>query len=87
MEGFWDRKSIEIRSKIDRKNNQKSDGILDGLWRALGAILGGFWSQVGGQFGPQIGIESIQKVRKNQMHFVIDFLIDLGVYSKKNFVT
>ena len=69
----------KIGKKIDGQIIQKSDAILDGLWRALGPILGGFGGQVGGQFGGQIVLKSIKNVMKNQMDFVINFLTDLGV--------
>ena len=45
--------------------------------------MGGFWAEVGGQVGAQIDPKSIKKAIQNQMHFVIDFLIDLGGVKQK----
>ena len=59
---------------------------MDGFWRALGPILGRFWAEVGGQVGAQIDPKSIKKAIQNQMHFVIDFLIDLGGVKQKEFL-
>ena len=43
---------------MDPKSHKKEDAILDGSWRALGAILGGFWFQVGGQVGAKLAPKS-----------------------------
>ena len=53
----------------------------DGSWNDFGLILGPSWRQ----FGAQIGLKSIKKVIKNNMHVVIDFLIDLENQEKKGF--
>ena len=58
LDGFWDRKSIKDRSKIDQKSNQKSDAILDRFWMALGSIFDRFWAQVGGQVGAKLAPKS-----------------------------
>ena len=55
---FWSRKSSKHLSKIDKKRYQTSNAILDGFWKALGAILGRFWAQVGGQNGAKLAPKS-----------------------------
>ena len=51
FDGFWRRKSIKNRSKIDPKGDRKQDASWDGFWLALGPIWDGFWLQVGAKLG------------------------------------
>ena len=53
--------------------------IGDGFWKALGTILDRFGGQVGSNLEPKSVQNRLKKAIKNQMHFVIDFLIDLGL--------
>ena len=54
---------------------------LEGSWSDLGRILEPSWGAIWGPDRSKID----KKVTKNQMHFVIDFLTDLGVQGKKDF--
>ena len=74
----WAPKSIQNRSKIDEKVNQKYDAIGDGFWMALGSIFDRFWDPSWLPKSIKNGSKSHSKSIPNCIWFLIHFFIDLG---------
>ena len=74
----WAQKSIQNRSKIDSKINQKNDTTFDRFWSQLDSILERFWEPSWGQVGSKIDPRSNQKINQMLNRFYIDFSSILG---------